>query len=338
MLKVAAYTGGVNVPSSRFRVRQYIDYLKESGIDLDEIISQSGSFPPRDKVDRLFWAARTILEHVPRTALSREYDVTLLQREMISTFYTFERFTKKPRILDVDDAIFLNRDGDFAKKLAADCQHIICGNDYLANWFYDWNKSISIQATAVDTDIYKPTEKCNYSDTIVIGWIGTSSNLLYVNEIKTSLAQIVKMYPNVVIKVVSDTEPEFLKSMNNSYKFSKWTADSEIQAIQSFDIGIMPLKNTEIAKGKCSFKMLQYMSCGIPVIASPIGMNASVLNKGNFGFGPNSTDEWVDVLKVLVTDENLRTEMGRIGRETVVKNYSIDVIGKQFASVIKSMV
>lgn len=167
MLQVAAYTGGVNVPSARFRVRQYIENLKDNGIHLDEIISQSGSFPPKKKIDRLSWATKTMLEQVPRVILSRKYDVTLLQREMISTYYTFERFTKKPRVLDVDDAIFLNNSGEFSKKLAINCQHIICGNEYLANWFYQWNKNITIQATAVDANLYKPVEQKKIS---ILSW------------------------------------------------------------------------------------------------------------------------------------------------------------------------
>jgi len=337
VLQVAAYTGGFNIPSARFRVRQYIENLKDNGINLDEIISQSGSFPPRKKIDRLLWVTKTMLEQVPRVALSKKYDVTLLQREMISTYYTFERFTKKPRVLDVDDAIFLNNGGDFAKKLANNCQHIICGNEYLANWFYPWNKNITIQATAVDTNLYKPIEQINKVDAVVVGWIGTSSNLIYFNEIKKSLDHIVSIFPNVVIKVVSDKNPGFHNINKNNYDFVKWTIEGEIDVIQSFDIGIMPLKNTEMAKGKCSFKMLQYMSCGKPVIVSPVGMNITVLKKGNFGFGPNSTDEWVDALKLLITDRNLRAEMGRIGREIILNNYSTDIIGPKFASILKSM-
>lgn len=338
MLRVAAYTGGLNVPSARFRVRQYVNELRSNGVELDEMISQCGSFPPENKIDRLVWLAKTLVEQPARVAMSRKYDVTLLQREIISTYYTFERFTKKPRILDVDDAIFLNKSGYFAKRLAKDCQHIICGNDYLANWFGQWNKNISVQATAIDTNAYKPIDRQDRSNVVVVGWIGTSSNQVYFEEIKKSLEQIVEICPNVLIRIVSDSRPKNINIKKENFEFVKWTSEGEIESIQGFDIGIMPLKNTEMAKGKCSFKMLQYMSCGKPVIVSPVGMNSLVLEHGNFGFGPKTADEWIDALRVLVTDQNMREKMGRSGREVIVQKYSIDVIGPKFSKIIKSVV
>lgn len=334
-LKVLAYTGGISVPSARFRVRQYASMLRKNDVDLTELISASGSFPPEERRKRFGWAVKTLLEQVPRVAQSHRYDLTLLQREMISTYYTLERFTKKPRVLDVDDAIYLNGGGDFAKKIAQSCQHIVCGNEYLANWFSLWNRNISVQPTAVDTARYVPVKKAGSNENIIVGWIGTSSNLIYLNDIEPALCEIVRQYPHARIRIVSDTPPRFGAMDESKIEFIRWNAVSEVAHIQDFDIGLMPLRNTETAKGKCSFKMLQYMACGKPLVASPVGMNAQVLAKGHFGFAARSIDEWVDSLRNLITDATLRSSWGCTGRRVVEDNYSIDVIGPRFAALLK---
>src|SRR5947209_7649629 len=117
-LKVAAYTGGMSVPSARFRVRQYIPTLKTLGIEVRESWAKLGSYPPASKALRPLWGMAAICERAVSAARSFSSDVTLLQREMLSTFVTAERFTRSPRILDVDDAIWLYGDGSFARRLA----------------------------------------------------------------------------------------------------------------------------------------------------------------------------------------------------------------------------
>src|SRR6476620_8219137 len=128
MISVAAFTTGQNVPASRFRVRQYIPDLKLRGVELSEFYPRAGGYPPEQKWRRPFWAAASLADRVPDIARSFSYDVTLLQREMLSTFVTLEPLTKRPRVLDVDDAIWLNRDNSFARKLAGMSDSVICGN------------------------------------------------------------------------------------------------------------------------------------------------------------------------------------------------------------------
>src|SRR4051812_34483276 len=118
MISVAAFTTGRNVPASRFRVRQYVADLKLQGVELSEFYPSAGGYPPEQRWKRPLWAVASLAGRVPDIARSFRYDVTLFQREMLSTFLTLESFTKRPRVLDVDDAIWLNRDSSFARKLA----------------------------------------------------------------------------------------------------------------------------------------------------------------------------------------------------------------------------
>ena len=187
MLRVAAFTGGVTVPSARFRVRQYMPALLQQGVAISEMPSRFGIYPPQNKWIRPFWAGATLAEQIPKIIKSHQYDVVLLQREMLSSFVTLEPLTKTPRVLDVDDAIFLHRNGDFARRLAQISDQMICGNTYLADWFSAWNKDITVIPTAVDTDRYVPVIKQGKCEgEIIIGWIGTSGNLKYVYAIEAA--------------------------------------------------------------------------------------------------------------------------------------------------------
>src|SRR5882724_6748799 len=132
MIKVVAFTAGRNVPGSRFRVRQYVQALRAHGVELQEHFPRSGSYPPAGKLIRPFWAMGSLASRLPGVLASHRHDVTLFQREMLSTLFTLEPFTKKPRVLDVDDAIWLNRRGSsFAPRLAEISDSVICGNSFL---------------------------------------------------------------------------------------------------------------------------------------------------------------------------------------------------------------
>ncbi len=335
MLRVAAFTGGVAVPSARFRIRQYIPELLLQGIQLNEMYSRFGMYPPLRKWIRPFWAISTLAEQIPKTIQSHFYDLVILQREMFSTFVTLEPLTKAPRVLDVDDAIFLYQNGDFARKLAQLSDRVICGNNYLANWFSAWNSNIIVIPTAVDTNRYTPLISLEKNeDQLVIGWIGTSGNLKYVYAIESALAKVLEIQPKVTIRIVCDKMPVFSLIDSNRTEFIYWSETNEVDSIQGMDVGIMPLEDTEWTRGKCSYKMLQYMSCGLPVVVSPVGMNSEVLAMGNVGIGSLSKKEWVDSLVSLLESKALRHEMGNMGRQIVTEYFSIAKVAPTIAKFL----
>jgi glycosyltransferase involved in cell wall biosynthesis len=103
-------------------------------------------------------------------------------------------------------------------------------------------------------------------------------------------------------------------------------------------IGIMPLEDSVICRGKCSFKMLQYMACGIPVVVTPCGMNAEVLQKGCVGFGARTDAEWIDALDALITNPDLAARMGQAGRAVVERDYSLNVLAPRLAGILRGVV
>jgi glycosyltransferase involved in cell wall biosynthesis len=335
IISVAALTGGANVPSARFRIRQLIPALRGFGVYMREFIPLISKYPPAAKWLRPFWGGGAVAVRVPDVLATHLYDAVFLQRELLSTFLTLEPFTKRPRVLDVDDAIFLHRGGRFAGRLAQKCDLIICGNDYLADVFSRWNKNITVIPTAVDVRRYRLNKGTAQGKSDVIGWIGTSSNFKYLYEIEPALVKVLKVFPEVMLRIIADERPVFRGVDERRLDFIPWSSESEVRGMQGMSVGIMPLRDSAWTRGKCSFKMLQYMASGLPVVVSPVGMNKQVLSLGNAGFGANSEIEWVTALVDLLKDNNERMKMGITGRHIVKKYFSIDVIAPQLATSLQ---
>jgi glycosyltransferase involved in cell wall biosynthesis len=335
-LRVAAFTGGEGVPS-RIRVRQYIAPLKTAGVEITEFASRAGMYPPDTKWARPAWGIWNLAEHIPSIIRSRTFDVTLLQREMLSTLVTLEPFTRRPRVFDVDDAIWLHRRGNFAGRLARLSDHIVCGNQFLADKFSTWNPSVSVLPTAVDTGRFRPTASISSSARPVIGWLGLSSGFQFLCGIKDALSQILARHPNLTLRIVSDRPPPFRAISSDRVEFIRYDAAKEVEHIQQMTVGIMPIEDSEWSRGKCSYKMLLYMACGIPVVVSPFGMNAEILAQGNVGLGARTTANWVESFEILVENSDLRELMGREGRRVVLDHYSVDVLAPRLAQTLASV-
>jgi glycosyltransferase involved in cell wall biosynthesis len=334
-LKVAAYTGGRSVPSARFRVRQYIPALKALGIEVRESWAKFGSYPPASKALRPVWGMAALCERVISAGGSLSSDVTLLQREMLSTFVTAERFTKPPRALDVDDAIWLYGDGSFARRLAGLSELVICGNDFLAEQFRHWNSNIHILPTAVDTVRYRPLDSVRTVEHKRIGWCGSGSTLRYLEALTPVFKAVLERRKDVKLRIVADVRPTLDGISENQLEFIPWSPKVEVRAIQEMSVGLMPLENTSWARGKCSFKLLTYMACGVPVVASPVGMNVEVLAAGG-GLAARGHDEWIDAIHSLLNEEVMAQRICRQGRETVLRDYSLSTLTPRLAQILRS--
>jgi glycosyltransferase involved in cell wall biosynthesis len=330
-ITVAAITGGIEVPSARFRIRQYIGRLHAYGVDVTEFSAPLGSYPPQMRLMRPLWGIAALPARIPSIWRSYSFDLTFLQREMLSTFQTLEPLTKRPRVLDVDDAIWVHRRGQFAARLAGQCEGIICGNTFLAEQFRQWSSRVTVIPTAVDTDKYLQDFPVEVP---IIGWSGTSGGFKYLYGIEPALSQVLKKLPGSRLRVVSDSFPSFQEIPVNRVEFIRWSPENEVPAIQGMAVGVMPLDNSLWEQGKCSFKMLTYMACGIPVVVSPIGMNVEVLSHGRSGLAAKSIDDWVNALLFLLQDSEQRIEMGAIGRQTVLQKYSLNVVAPKLAETL----
>lgn len=337
MLRVAAYTEGRNTPSARFRIRQFISQLADAGIDIREFPSLCGKYPPASRMVRPAWAAGRVIEGAGRALGSYRHDLVLFQRELLSTMVTLEPLYRRPRILDVDDAIWLHRRGSFALRLAGQCDGVICGNSYLADYFFAGGRPVYILPTAVDTQKFIPKPPSDDPGN-VIGWSGTASNLRFLEQIEPSLEIVMQRFPDLRLRVVCDRAPQFRLLSPARVEYVPWTPSIEVAALQDLRVGLMPLEDTAWARGKCAFKMLTYMACGVPVVVSPVGMNQEVLAMGDVGYGPRHPSEWVDALSAVLENHGLAKSMGDSARFVVERHFSVDVLAPRLAEILRRVV
>ena len=331
LLNVAAFTGGRNVSSARFRIRQYVRHLAQFDVALNEHWPTLTSYPPRRKGLRPAWFAATLAQRLAQMTAARESDVIVFQKELISTLPTFEGLLKRPSLVDIDDSIHLFRDGWAARRLAATADIVVVGNEWLAEVWRQWTSSVEVLPTAIDTDRYqfRPMPRSP-----VIGWIGLGSNLHYLAAIAPALIEVIRRFPATQIAVCSDQRPR-LPGLPVSYV--PWSVGAEEPFLASISIGIMPLANGLWEQGKCAFKMLQYMSTGRPCVVSPAFMNAKILGQAEVGLSASTPKEWTDALCALLNDRDAARKMGQAGRDLAVENYSVNVLAPRFAAQLRRL-
>jgi len=252
-----------------------------------------------------------------------------------------------PLVTDYDDAVFHRYDlhrlpfirrllGRKIDQVMAASALVTAGNSYLADRARaagaDW---VEIVPTVVDIDNYSLRSNSNVPDTPRIGWIGTPS---------TWTEFMVPMMP--LLETVAGAEDARLTAVGAGKAAAShplldilpWSEQTEVTSIQDMDIGIMPLTDTPWARGKCGYKLIQYMACGVPVIASPVGVNAEIVEHGVNGFLASTEAEWHEALVTLLRDPDLRRRMGAAGRKKVEYQYSLQVWGPRVAGMLKDVV
>ena len=331
---------------SRCRVYQYLSYLKAQGIE-GEVCPQ---YPPGTALWRK----------------ARAVDAVFIQRRVPSVEQLFLLRRRAPRLLfDFDDAIWLRapsrgsvRPAPLGRRLRlaatlrlADC--VVAGNDYLAAYARRWNARVAILPTPVDLEYYAGDRRQATADSPVLagirssghqvirssphqplrlGWVGHPSNLPYLRRLEPSLASLSRRYPWLRLRVVCSEpyESEVIPVEN-----VVWSLEDEVANLRSFDIGLMPLEEEAWARGKCSYKALQYMAVGVPVVLSPVGMNAAVVREGENGLLAAKLGAWERQIARLVESPELRQRLGSAGQRSVAEAYSLAVTAPRLAALLR---
>lgn len=334
LLGVVGITQGPEVPSTRFRWSQYRQDLEQHGFEVSELSSAFGAYPPASRARRPAWFAASAAESLARTVRARRPGLRFLQRNLVATLCTWEPLLRRPFVFDVDDAIFLGPRGASADRIARCATLTLCGNAFLAEHFGRQGR-VEILPTAVDTARFTARSGPPPSRP-VIGWSGSSSGLKYLHGIEPALRVLLERMPDLRLKVVSDRRPAFDTLPPERVLFEPWSPAREADVLHEFSVGIMPLADDPWARGKCSFKMLTYMAAGVPVVVSPVGMNAEVLAQGACGLAARTRDEWVDAISAVLSDGTLAARMGGAGREVVEARYALHVIAPALARLLRS--
>jgi glycosyltransferase involved in cell wall biosynthesis len=331
VLGLALY--GDRAASTRQRLLQFAPGLRAEGIELEVCgllgndyldASFSGRSIPWAKV--LGSAARRLRD----LARQGRFDLRMVHCELFPMMPGWlERvLLRSPYLYDFDDAFYLKYlaprfsalSGVLGRKfdtVMEGAAGITAGNRTLAEFAQARNRHVTLLPTVVDTDRYLPAPKPR-GDEFVVGWIGSPSTASYLSELVEPLAALGAEGP-VRLVVVGGKAPAIRGVVVEE---RAWREDSEIEAIQAFDAGVMPLPDDDWARGKCAYKLIQYMACALPVVASRVGANVELVRE-DCGFLVSSAAEWVAALRTLRDNSGVGRAMGQRGRERIEAHYSL---------------
>ena len=333
VLGLALY--GQLAASTRHRLWQYVPGLANMGIEL-----QIYHLLDDEYLFQRFRGGRLPLEQILKSGVNRllnlcrqnEFDIVMLHCELFPLLPGFiERaMIHKPYIYDLDDAFYLKyrrgRLGFASPILGKKFEYIMrgatvvtAGNNVLANYASQYNNNIHYLPTVIDTDRYKNRPIKQENEVFTVGWIGSPSTAVYLSEISESLS-IIGLEGPVQFIVIGGKAP---KVPNVNVVELDWSENTEIELISAFDVGVMPLPDDDWARGKCAFKLIQYMACAVPVIASPIGANIDVVNS-QCGLMASNKEEWTNAFREFRDNYIMRIQMGISGRKRIFEKYSLN--------------
>jgi glycosyltransferase involved in cell wall biosynthesis len=340
---------GVQGASSRLRFYQFLPALKAAGLDSSvSPLIDDGLLLRKYRTHR-YGAVPLLVSYAQRVRAllsGRRFDLLWIEKEALPWLPAWVEkalLGRTPYVLDFDDAIFHNYDrhhsawvrsalGSRIDKLMAGAQVVIAGNGYLAKRAGEAGASrVQIMPTVVDLERYllKPvTSSCGR---VRIVWIGSPSTARYLSMIAEPLADLARTH-EFTLRVIGDSRVHL---SGVDVETVEWSADSEAAMIRECDIGVMPLANTEWELGKCAYKLIQYMACGLPTVASPVGSNTEVTVDGRTGYLAYDASDWTARLSALMTSETLRRRLGAEGRARVEQSYSLQRIAPLLTEALR---
>ena len=336
--------------SSRLRTMQYLPALKRDGFNV-----QVAPFFDDDYLRVLYSGQGSrgsttgyMLRRVGRMLHRPVPDLIWLEKEALPWVPWLMERALIPRgipvISDYDDAVFHRYDKHrlgmvqalLGKKIGhvmAASTLVMAGNSYLGDYArHSGAARVETVPTVVDLDAYQVRLVSADESSLRVGWIGTPQTWkALANPIHKVLDPLLKkqgaLFRAVGAGMNGDT--------NGTLEILPWSEDNEVTLIKSMDIGVMPLPDTPWTWGKCGYKLIQYMACGLPVVASPVGVNKDIVEHGVNGFLAETDEEWRSAIKTLLLDADLRRRMGTAGRKKVEESYSLQVWGPRVAQMLR---
>lgn len=337
--------------SSRLRFFQYLAFLQQADIECtvqplfnDALLSskyKTGNYA-------LTKVMRAYSDRIGQLLKRHCFDLVWIEKEALPWLPDWlERSLLQgvPYVLDYDDALFHNYDLHrslwvrrfFGKRidfLMAGARLVVCGNDYLAKRARDAGAPwVEVLPTVIDVDRYSPKTMAEFKeDAQRIVWIGSPSSAQYLKLIHKPLMTLGKRCIFKLRLIGAQLE---LPGVDVEYV--DWSEANEVSSIQNCQVGVMPLLDSPWERGKCGYKLIQYMACGLPVVASPVGVNSQIVSVGINGFLANADEEWTEALETLLRDAALRERMGHAGRQHVENEYCIQKAAPRLIQCLKSV-
>ena len=340
-MRVAFLTSGRLVPSSRFRVLQFVPHLQRLGHECLVLPSRPDKYSSvpllgfrcSGLVKR--WNRRSDLAALERFAA----DIVVLEREVFSdtTFDVEQSLRRMARrlVLDIDDGLFVLHRHKF-EVLCGLSDHIIAGNELLATRARMINPRVTVIPTCVDVEKFRvPSSEFRVSAfrntelgtrNFILGWTGTAGNIEFLEVLREPLKTLSREF-DFELRVIAESDRPLRRLGFDrdgiAIRFVRWSEVTEIADLGDFDVGLMPMPDTEWTRYKCGLKMLQYMAAGIPAIASPVGVNSEIIHHRVNGWLATTPDEWLFVLRQLLSDSSRGAAVVEAARKTVEQRYSV---------------
>jgi glycosyltransferase involved in cell wall biosynthesis len=327
-MKLLILTYNLERPSFRQRVELHLDTFRNAGIDCEVCLYPRGNF-----------ARWRVLKRCC------DFDAVLLQKKTLNFFDAFllRRYARKV-IFDFDDAIMYSADEPekecSPRKYSRPFERtvklsdlVIAGNSYLAQLAERFSSNVEVVPTGLDINSYKLDSRPEKGGKVRLVWIGSQSTLKYLKQITPVLEIIGERFDNIVLRIICDS---FFALQNMQVERCRWSLETQAADLVGSDIGLSPLEDDRFTRGKCGFKILQYAASGLPVVASPAGVNSDYVKPGITGLLADSTSKWVDALAELIEKPMLRKSMGE-NNLSFVKDFDADVVGRKLAEVVKKV-
>ncbi len=326
--------------SVRYRATQFFPSLEQVGfvIDCHFPAVKKGLFR---KIFASYQEENEILQKI------KECDIIFIEKRLFRVVFIkkIKSFGKKI-IFDFDDAIMESHSGGrsfltnlrVTQRFNAVCEAsdlILAGNKYLASKVPKTNARVEIFPTVIDVQKYVDVSRLEKPNDgmIRLGWIGQPINYAYLESLSEVFEKVGKLYPNVVLRIISKGLVN-IKSIPVEYL--DWSEETELKSLLAIDIGLMPLPDDEYAKGKCSLKAIQYMAMGIPVIGSDIGGNRDVIRDRVDGFVIEDGD-WFDRIEFLILNKLSREKMGVAAQLNAINNFNLTKTSESLILLIKML-
>lgn len=339
--------------SARYRVYQFLPFLKERGIEATvrtlysrrhyKLIVSNGS-----SAMQALLMLSAYVRRLWQVLRSGRYDVVFFHREAVPLGPVFMERLASARgagtILDLDDLVFINnphaqswlrrklRNPQRMAQVVADVDCVCAANDYIGDYARTKNACVEVIPGAEDMARYEVEPLRPLADRFVIGWTGSFSTEVYLDMLKPAFRRLSEHIENLSILVIGGGN---FTCSGVKVVHMPWSLETEIPLVRGFDVGVMPVVDDEWAKGKCGGKARIYMAAGVPSVASAVGYNCELIKDGDTGVLIRDPDEWFEKIYDLYLDVEKRKQVGRRGRAYVRENLSVTVLAPPLEALIR---
>ena len=323
-MKILVISNNPDRPSYRQRIGVHIGRLAEDGIEAEQV-----RYP------------KCLLCRLKLFFRAKRFDAVFLHKKRLNFLDAFlmRKFARKI-IYDFDDAVMYDdrqpqkkspkRLRDFARTIKI-ADVVIAGNTYLAEHAAKYSDNVRVLPTGLNVSDYDIEPDPRQDGKVRLVWIGSKSTLMYLKSLRPVLEEIGTSFDNVVLRIICD---DFFELENMEVEKVPWTLQSQYRCLRESDIGLAPLSDDRFTRGKCGFKILQYMAASLPVVASGVGVNRDFVNQSRTGFIAQDRQQWIDYISKLIIDKDLRLKMGKAAKKDVA-DFDLEPISSKLSEIIQ---